>query len=135
VYSLLFLVQALTQGQEKCTPARSAVISTCSQCVLPDDGVAYEKGPVLGFLRTVPQEIPWLNCGHVDLPADDARVNAARILAEIQSAPRDREVAYRHGERWIPRLQGVDFLQQEKRELPFKHGGMYCSAGDWEALA
>jgi acyl-CoA synthetase (AMP-forming)/AMP-acid ligase II/short-subunit dehydrogenase involved in D-alanine esterification of teichoic acids/acyl carrier protein len=129
VYSLLFLVQALTQGRENSRPLDLQVISTCSQCVLPDDGVAYEKGPVLGFLRTVPQEIPWVNCGHVDLPADDARVNAARILAEIQTASRDREVAYRHGERWIPRLQRVDFLQQEKRELPFKHGGMYLLSG------
>jgi NAD(P)-dependent dehydrogenase (short-subunit alcohol dehydrogenase family) len=129
VYSLLFLVQALTQGQENARPLDLQVISTCSQCVLPDDGIAYEKGPVLGFLRTVPQEIPWLNCGHVDLPPDDARVNVARILAEIQTATRDREVAYRLKERWIPRLQRVDFLQQERHELPFKHGGMYLLSG------
>jgi hypothetical protein len=129
VYSLLFLVQALAQGQENARPLDLQVISTCSQCVLPDDEIAYEKGPVLGFLRTVPKEMPWLNCRHVDLPADDARVNAARILGELQTAARDREVAYRHGERWIPRLQRMDFLQQEKHELPFRRGGMYLLSG------
>jgi len=65
----------------------------------------------------------------VDLPIDDAGANAACILAEIQTTARDREVAYRHGERWIPRLQRVDFPQQEKRELPFKRGGMYLLSG------
>jgi len=129
VYSLLFLTQALAQVRENALPLDLQVISTCSQRVLPEDGVAYEKGPVQGFLRTVPQEMPWLNCRHVDLPIDDAGANAACILAEIQTTARDREVAYRHGERWIPRLQRVDFLQQKQSELPFKHGGMYLLSG------
>jgi NADP-dependent 3-hydroxy acid dehydrogenase YdfG len=73
--------------------------------------------------------MPWLRCRHVDLPAADARANAAHLLAEIQTAARDREVAYRNGERWIPRLQSLDFASTQKHDLPFKRGGMYLLSG------
>lgn len=129
VYSLLFLVQALAQRQEDAAPIRLHVVASNSQRVQCDDEIDFVKGPILGLLRSVPQEMPWLHCQHLDLPGDDPGANASRILGEIRSAARDGEVAYRQGERWIPRLQRVDFSQQAKHELPFRRGGMYLLSG------
>ena len=129
VFSLLFLVQALAQRHENSRRVHMLVVSSNSQCVLRDDQIAFEKGALPGFIKSVPQEMPWLSCNHLDLPVDDARANVACILAEIQSGSRDGEVAYRHGERWIPRLSRVDFQQQTTHELPFRRGGMYLLSG------
>jgi acyl-CoA synthetase (AMP-forming)/AMP-acid ligase II/NADP-dependent 3-hydroxy acid dehydrogenase YdfG/acyl carrier protein len=129
VYSLLFLIQALAQRSGNAAPVHLHVVSTRSQRVLASDEIAYEKGPLLGLIRTAAQEMPWMHCRHVDLPAGDTKVNAAHVLGEIQTAARDREVAYRNGERWIPRLQRVDFASAEKRALPFERGGVYLLSG------
>lgn len=129
VFSLLFLVQALAQRGGNAQPVRLNVISTLAQHVLAEDEVAYQNGSLLGLIRTAPKEIPWLDCRHLDLEADDAVVNAMRVAEEMCTAQRDSEVAYRQGERWIPRLQRVDFSAREKRGLPFKRGGMYLVSG------
>lgn len=129
VYSLLFLVQALGRQPEDSNPIRLLVLSSNSQAVLEDDGIEYGNGSVFGFLKTVPQEMPWLDCRHLDLPINDAGRNVARVLDEVRTAVRDQEVAFRHGERWVPRLQRVNFTHEEQRELPFRRGGMYLLSG------
>jgi acyl-CoA synthetase (AMP-forming)/AMP-acid ligase II/NAD(P)-dependent dehydrogenase (short-subunit alcohol dehydrogenase family) len=129
VFSLLYLVQALARRQGGAQPVRLNVISTLAQHVLPGDEVAFQHGPVLGLIRTVPKELPWLDCRHLDLAADDAGANAACIVEEMRVARHDSEVAYRRGERWIPRLERVDFSKREKRDLPFRHGAMYLLSG------
>lgn len=129
IYSLLFLVQAqaLVQGSEH--PVRLQVISNHTQCISPADEIAYEKAPVLGLIKTIPQEMPWLTCRHIDLPVDRVEVNGIHILQEITVLQEEREVAYRNGQRLVPRLEKVDLLRQEKQELPFKIGGMYLISG------
>ena len=129
VFSLLFLVQALARRQSVAQPVRLHVISTLAQHVLPEDEVAYQNGPLLGLIRTAPKEMPWLNCCHLDLTADDAAANALRVAEEMCAAGRDGEVAYRRGERWIPRLGRLDFAGSEMGGLPFKRGGMYLMSG------
>lgn len=129
VFSLLFLVQSLAQRKDAAQPVRLNVISSVAQHVLAEDVVAYQHGSLLGLIRTVPQEIPWLDCLHLDLPAGDAKANAALVLEELRGGVRETEVAYRQGERWIPRLRRVEFQNEEARELPFKRGGLYLLSG------
>jgi len=105
------------------------VISSHTQPVSPDDELAYEKAPLLGFLKTLSQEMPWLSCRHVDLSADQVELDATHILQELRTAQKEREVAYRGNQRLIPRLKKVDLRQEKKRELPFKAGGMYLLSG------
>lgn len=45
-------------------------MSSHSQCITSIDEIAYEKSPVLGLIKTLAQEIPWLNSRHLDLPID-----------------------------------------------------------------
>ncbi|MFQ5853080.1 MAG: SDR family NAD(P)-dependent oxidoreductase, partial [Candidatus Binatia bacterium] len=129
VYSLLFLTQALAKVQGPDYPVQLLFISSHTQPASRDDEIAYDKAPVLGLIKTIPREMPWLNCRHIDLPVDVVEVNGAHILREIQVVQGDQEVAYRNGQRLVPRLQKVDLRGEEKRELPFKRGGMYLLSG------
>lgn len=129
VYSLLFLIQALAKIQESKNTIHLLVVSSYTQFTSPTDEIAYEKSPIVPLLKTISQEMPGITSRHVDLALDQASVNAAHILQELQVLSGEREVAYRQGQRWIPRLERLDFGQEEKQDLPFKPGGMYLISG------
>ncbi|MBD2043729.1 SDR family NAD(P)-dependent oxidoreductase [Microcoleus sp. FACHB-672] len=129
IYSLLFLVQALSEIQGSKTPVRLDVIASHVQPVEPDDEIACERSPILGFVKTIPQEFPWIDCRHLDLSTEQNEENAGYILQELQGIQRESEVAYRSGKRLVSRLEKCDFSQEEKQALPFKAGGMYLITG------
>jgi acyl carrier protein/short-subunit dehydrogenase len=129
IYSLLFLVQALTKVQGSDYGVKLLFISTYIQSLLPTDPIAYEKATVLGLLKTIPQEQPWLNCRHIDLPFEQVEINGAYILQELFVSSKEREVAYRNGQRFIPRLEKVDLPSEPKHPIPFKQGGTYLLTG------
>ena len=129
IYSLLFLVQALDKVQVPHTPVRLGVISSHVQFTSPNDEVAYENGSILGLIKSLPREIPWLDCVHIDLPVGAVEENAGYILQEMPVLQRQPEVVYRQGQRLIPRLEKANLPQQEKQALPFKMGGMYLISG------
>jgi amino acid adenylation domain-containing protein len=130
VYSLLFLTQALANARDAHRSVRMHVVTNHAQAVSPDDAVACEKSSTTGLLKTIPQEMPWLTCSQVDLQTDRLEVNGAHVLNELRLLPGEQQVAYRNGERWVPRLDKVDFAQAAKLErLPFKQGGIYLLSG------
>ena len=128
-YSLLFLIQALAKVQGSEHSVRLQVISSHTQCTSPSDEIAYEKSPVLGMIKTITQEMPWLLCRHVDLPLDQADINGAYILRELGAVKGNPEVTYRNGQRLVPRLEKVNLLKSSAQELPFQRGGMYLLSG------
>ena len=129
VYSLLFLIQALAPSQGSEQSVRLCVIASHTQPTSAVEKIAYEKAPVLGLVKTITQEMPWLDCHHVDLAPAEVEVNAAYILQELRTTRKDPEVAYRNGQRLVARLEKVNLSQEEKQEIPFKHGGMYLLSG------
>ncbi|WP_414754481.1 SDR family NAD(P)-dependent oxidoreductase [Anabaena sp. CCY 9910] len=129
IYSLLSLVQALAKVQGVDSPIQLLFISSYVQSIASDDPIAYEKSPVLGLLKTVPQELPWLNCRHIDLPFAEVEKTGTYLLQEMQVSSKEREVAYRNGQRFIPRLEKVDFTSKPKSPISFKHGGTYLITG------
>ncbi|MFB2894586.1 AMP-binding protein [Aerosakkonemataceae cyanobacterium BLCC-F50] len=128
-YSLLWLVQALSQVQTPDIAVRLQVVSSYSQPISTSEDLAYEKAPLLGLIKTLPQEMPWIDCRHLDLILDTLEVNAAQVLAELQVIQRDREVAYRHGQRYIPLLKKADIDPEQQQTIPFKQGGIYLISG------
>ncbi len=128
LYSLLFLVQALVKSNNH-APIKLRVISSHAQAVMAKDAIAYEKGTISGLLKTIPQENPWIKTKHIDLTTTEHETNKNRILAELNSNSNDQEIAYRQGNRWISRLERINFAEQEKQEIPFKHGGTYLLTG------
>jgi len=129
IYSLLFLVQALAKVQSSENSVRLLLISSYTQFTQPTDLIAYEKSPVLGVVKTIPQEMPWLNCRHIDLPPNQVEVNGDYILQELQVLSKEQEVAYRDGQRLVAGLEKVDLQKKSKQELAFKPGGMYLITG------
>ncbi|MEH2040964.1 SDR family NAD(P)-dependent oxidoreductase [Nostoc sp.] len=135
IYSLFFFVQALVKTQVSQDLVQLLFVSSYTQSTQPTDKIAYEKSPVLGVVKTIPQEIPWLNCRHIDLPPDSLEVNANYLLQELQVLSKEEEVAYRNGQRLIAGLEKVKLQDKPKQELPFKPGGMYLISGGLGGVA
>ncbi|MBE8971000.1 SDR family NAD(P)-dependent oxidoreductase [Nostocales cyanobacterium LEGE 12452] len=129
IYSLLFLVQALAKVQDFDYSVQLLFISSHIQSISSSDLIAYEKSTVLGLLKTIPQELPNLNCRHIDLPFAQVETNGTYILQELQVSSKEPEVAYRNGQRLIPRLEKVDLASEPKSPIPFKQGGTYLISG------
>ncbi|MBD2253940.1 SDR family NAD(P)-dependent oxidoreductase [Nostoc parmelioides] len=129
IYSLLFLTQALAKVRVIDNSIQLLFISSSVQSISSDDPIAYEKSPVLGLLKTIPQELPWLNCRHIDLPFAEVEKNGTHLLQEMQVFSKEREVAYRHGQRLMPRLEKIDFTSKPKSPIVFKQGGTYLITG------
>ncbi|WP_392482807.1 SDR family NAD(P)-dependent oxidoreductase [Nostoc sp. C110] len=135
IYSLFFLTKALAKTQNFQDLVQLLFVSSYTQSTQPKDKVAYEKSPVLGVVKTIPQEIPWLNCRHVDLAPNSAQVDGNHILQELQVLSKDQEVAYRDGQRFIAGLEKVKLQDKPKQKLPFKPGGMYLISGGLGGVA
>ncbi|MBH8560939.1 SDR family NAD(P)-dependent oxidoreductase [Nostoc sp. CENA67] len=129
IYSLLFLSQALDKVQGSEHPVKLLFISSYTQSTQPTDKIAYEKATVLGVVKTIPQEIPWLNCRHLDLQPNQVEENGTYILQELQVLSKEPEVVYRDGKRFVAGLEKVDLQKHSKQQLVFKQGGMYLITG------
>ncbi|GER90172.1 hypothetical protein KDW_43340 [Dictyobacter vulcani] len=128
LYSLLLLTQAFTEIYGK-QPAGLSVVASQSQYVQADDELAFIRGTVAGFLKTVAQEMPWLHCQHLDLPAFQHAQNVRHLIQELSVAQGDSEVAYRDGRRLVPRLAMLDWAHEPNQPLPFVQGGCYILSG------
>ncbi|MEH2381365.1 MAG: SDR family NAD(P)-dependent oxidoreductase [Nostoc sp.] len=135
IYSLLFLAQALAKTQNFQDLVQLLFVSSYTQSTQPTDNIAYEKSPVLGVIKTIPQEIPWLNCRHIDLIPNSIQVNANHLLQELQVLSKEQEVAYRNGQRLIAGLEKVNLKDKPKQKLPFKSAGMYLISGGLGGVA
>jgi len=129
VYSLLFLIQALNQVQGSRSSIRLYAVSNKAQPVRDTERISCGKACMLGLIKTVSQELPWVNCRHIDLPGASCEEDAACVLAELQAVQREREVAYRDGERWVARLQKIDMRREKIKEIPIEKNGMYLISG------
>ncbi len=129
IFSLLFLVQALAKVQGFDHSVQLSFISSHIQSISSSDPIAYEKSAVLGLLKTIPQELPWLNCCHIDLPFTEVETNGTYILQEMQVFSKEREVAYRNGQRLVSSLEKVDWTNKPKSPVSFKRGGTYLITG------
>jgi len=128
VYSVLFLVQALAKVQGG-RPTQLLVISSHAQPISPTEKIAYEKSTLVGLIKTIPLELSWLQCSHLDLSGGSTAENIQNILRELCLLRREAEVAYRDGRRFIPVISKVNMLRQQTREVPLKQGGTYLLTG------
>ena len=129
VLSLLFLAKALHGLPEGQRPSRLIVGSSHSQHAQEEVAVDSTRSMVLGLLKTIPQEMPWLASTHVDLPGRNVAAEVDAFSAELPAAGADREAAWRDGARWVPVLQPVDFAQAPKRAESFKKNSLYVLTG------
>jgi len=129
IYSLVNLVQSLEQVQGTQHRVQLLFIASNTQLVQLTDKIACEKATVLGLLKTISNEIPWLSCTHIDLPVADLEVNADYIWQELCSVFTEPEIAYREGKRIVSGLESVDFTSEIQQELPLIKEGTYLISG------
>ncbi|MBK9945444.1 MAG: AMP-binding protein [Kouleothrix sp.] len=128
VYSLLFLAQALQQAHAGDRPVQLLVVASAAQPVAPGDPLACERATALGLLKSIPHELPWLSCRHLDLPLATPAASARLVLSELGAADTEHEIAYRQGRRLVARLEPAAPGPQPAA-APFKRGGMYLLSG------
>ncbi|MBZ4324461.1 hypothetical protein, partial [Streptomyces huiliensis] len=58
----------------------------------------------LGLLTSLAQELPWLDCAHLDLQEAPADTQLPFVLGELRARRGDIEAAVRGGVRTVPRL-------------------------------
>ena len=127
-WSLLHFAQAL--GRNNVTqPIRMAVVSSHMQKVAGEEQLLPERALLLGPSKVIPQEYPNLSCVSVDveLPAGDALIG--RLIAEAGAEPRDVEVAYRGGRRWLQSYEAVRLEASETRSIQLRERGVYLITG------
>lgn len=122
-------MQALAKVPNPRQEMRLLWISSQCQATHPGAEIAPAKSTVLGLLKTIPQELPWLSTCHIDLLNDEVETNAHYILKELKALSKELEVAYRDKQRLVCRLEKVDWQLEVRQELPFKQGGIYLLSG------
>jgi len=124
---LLSLLRALSVHVTSGQSIRLFWVDGNSQKVHAEDKVDPYKAATVALLKSAAYEMNWLQPRHLDMELED-RGCLDVLLAEFEATDSDREVAYRRGERLVPRLKplaGTDFKQQS----PFQRNGTYLLAG------
>ncbi|MGK3964008.1 amino acid adenylation domain-containing protein [Sorangium sp. So ce118] len=132
--ALLALIQALAGSaaeQGSAASVRLLFVSRRAQPVLEADAVDPERAMAISLLQTAAQELPWLECRHLDLPAGPSESGAADVLRELRCARGDREVALRGGVRYVPELEDAAPAPRAGAEpsFDFVPGGAYLVTG------
>jgi acyl transferase domain-containing protein len=97
---LLHLVQAVAASAAH---LRLWVVTRGAQAVEPGELVHPEQAPLWGMHRGLMLEAPELRIACIDTGSDPA-ADAGSVMAELDAAPGEAQVAYRAGERFVVRL-------------------------------
>jgi acyl-CoA synthetase (AMP-forming)/AMP-acid ligase II/thioesterase domain-containing protein/NADP-dependent 3-hydroxy acid dehydrogenase YdfG len=114
---------------------RLYVVSSGSQQVRPDEPLAVARTPVIGLVKSLDQELPWLRGRHIDvLPGAGAQV-PEQLLAEIDAPSGEVEVALRDGRRWARRLVRLPGGVLPETTPVFQEDGLYVVSGGLGGVA
>lgn len=132
-YSLLFLVQALAKQNLK-DELQITVLSNDIQPVTGKETLSPEKATLLGAVRAIPLEYPYICCRSIDilLPEigswqEDKLLE--NLLAELKGKSSDDVVAYRDVHRWVPALEPVRLTEAFEGTSRLRQAGVYLITG------
>ncbi|KAB8141160.1 amino acid adenylation domain-containing protein [Chloroflexia bacterium SDU3-3] len=131
-YSLLLLSQAL--GRQVLAPVSLAAVTRQMQAVAGGRASFPEQATVLGPCLVVPQEYPHIATASVDLGAAELE-GAARaelvdaLIAELATAPVERQVAYRDGQRMVLRFAPARLEPSAAAPRRLRERGVYLITG------
>ncbi|MEM9220043.1 MAG: KR domain-containing protein, partial [Cyanobacteria bacterium P01_F01_bin.150] len=135
-YSMLFLVQALAQDNDASSPMRLMAVTANLQAIDSNERTLCVHGTLTGLLHTLPLELEWLSCQHIDLPnLGDSDQHADLILDELTQPLVDTEIAYRQGQRWAAAFAPIEWQSMPRQAIAFKTGGMYLLTGGLGGMA
>ena len=114
---------------------RLYVVSSGSQQVRPEESLAVERTPVVGLVKSLDQELPWLRARHIDVPPGAGTRAMEHLLAEIDTPSGEAEVALREGRRWARRLIRLPGGMLPETRPVFQEGGLYIVSGGLGGIA
>jgi len=129
--ALLWLAQAVARRRSERSAAsvRMLAVAHGTQACSDEEAIDASRSALPALLNSLPQDLPWFDTRHVDLPATDEGLDAALLLDELSSIGKESEVAYRDGQRLVPVLQRVELPVAETAQVPLKRGEMYLITG------
>ncbi len=113
---MLHLVQAVAAGPAK---VRLWIVTSGAQAVEAGETLHPEQAPLWGIVRSLMQEAPQLQITGVDAGSDPVG-DAGALLAELDAAPGEAQVAYRGAERFVARLVRCPDAVPAAIEGPFR---------------
>ena len=126
--SVLHLIQALSAAKLAFLP-RLWLVTQNAQAIGETTSLSIAQAPLLGLSRVVGLEHPELWGGQIDLAAGSVTEAAACCLAEIWQPATEREVAFRQGQRYVPRLVRQSTPATATQSIQLKADGTYLITG------
>lgn len=128
LFSLLYLTQALEQSYDKDSKINLFVACANTQQVntKPAD---YRHATLIGFLRSLGSEAPWISCRLVDLENQSVELDSGYLFNELFNISRESEVAYRDNKRMVWRFVKENLVRRDSKQVPIKPGGLYLLTG------
>ncbi|MEU5127836.1 SDR family NAD(P)-dependent oxidoreductase [Streptomyces mobaraensis] len=127
--ALVHLVQALAARRADGARVTLRVVGRHTQHAAPGDVVDCGRAARLGLLTSLGQELPWLDCAHLDLQEAPVTSQLPFVLAELVSRREGTEAAVRNGARTVPRLATLRPPSGTPTEAPFPRGGLVVVTG------
>ena len=130
-YSLLYLVQALSDGQVN-DPLHLTLVTSQVQDVNGQELLCPDKATVMGPAMTISEEFPNITCCSVDVSLtgpDDASIQAKNLLREATSKTTGSPVAYRGKYRWIQSFQTTQLTPLSGCPARLREAGTYLITG------
>lgn len=126
-YNLLYLLKTLEQYPLK-KIVYLRVIGNGLFHILENDPISFGRAAVIGFGKTIDQEIPWAKCQIIDIPSPEIIPNI--VMDECANALFRSEVAYRNQQRIVSILDKLNVKKIEPTTNDgFKIGGFYIISG------
>ena len=93
-----------------------------------------QQAPLLGPLKVIPQEYPFIRCKNVDVllpePGSDTAVELAdQLLEELTRETLDTDVAYRNHFRWVKTYRPIRFREVGQQVPRLREEGVYLITG------
>ncbi|MDQ1353567.1 MAG: hypothetical protein QG657_3873 [Acidobacteriota bacterium] len=133
-YSLLYLAKSIGK-QKLVADIRIEVVSDNIQKVTGGETICPGKATVLGPVKVIPQEYPYIICRSIDIempePGDPHEEMLIRqLIEEFAADPADTAIAYRNNYRWVQAFQPVRLSPPQGTPTPpLRPGGVYLITG------
>ena len=131
--TLLFLIQALLKTNLAASPPIWLI--TLGIQAVDDHPLFLPQTPLTGLRKTAVLEHPNIVCKHIDLdPTLSTQSQVQLILQEMNSRAIEDQIAYRKGERFVPRLNHIPIARLNTKELIIDPQGSYLISGGFGGL-
>jgi len=105
------------------------IVTSGMQEVVKTDKTDCTSSALQGFVKTMVQEQPTINCKLIDIPFTDKQDLLTILQVEMMQHDGETELAYRAGVRYISGLSKIRIPSNFKPRVPLIQGGLYLLTG------